>query len=84
VNEPDNETFNPFAVRAKLPLRRYPVLDEYERPPDDYKKLWIRAFTGQRRSMHSPRIVATEFLMRRLGGTELWNAFCNARQPGPR
>jgi hypothetical protein len=81
VNEPDNETFNPFAVRAKLPLGRYPVLGENEDAPDDYTKLWIEAFSGWRSRQRSPRAAAARFLMRRLDGMELWNAFCNVRQP---
>jgi hypothetical protein len=81
VNEPDNETFNPFAVRAKLPLGRYPVLGEHEHAPDDYTKLWIQAFSGPRSRQRSPRAAAARFLMRRLDGMELWNAFCNVRQP---
>lgn len=80
VNEPDNETSNAFAVRAKSSLGRYPVLDGYERAPDDYTQLWRRAFTGQA-SRRSPPAVAAELLMRRLNSTELWNAFCNVRQP---
>lgn len=81
VNEPDNETSNPFAVRAKLPLGRYPVLGEHEHAPDDYTKLWVQAFSGPRSTQRSPRAAAARFLMRRLDGMELWNAFCNVRQP---
>jgi hypothetical protein len=81
VNEPDNETFNPFAVRAKLPLGRYPVLGEHEHATDDYTKLWIQAFSGQRSRQRSPRTAAARFLMRRLDGMELWNAFCRVQQP---
>lgn len=85
VNEPDNETVNPFAVRAKLPLGRYPVLGGHDHAPDDYTKLWTQAFSGQR-SRHpgqgSPRSAAARFLMRRLDGMELWNAFCKVGQPG--
>jgi hypothetical protein len=80
VNEPDNETVNPFAVRAKLPLGRYPVLGEHEQAPDDYRQLWVHAFSD-RSSRRSPRTSAAEFLMRRLEGMELWNAFCNCQQP---
>jgi len=81
VNEPDNETVNPFAVRAKLPLGRYPVLGEHERAPGDYTRLWTQAFSGQRSRRLSPRTAAAELLMRRLDGTELWNAFCRVEQP---
>jgi hypothetical protein len=81
VNEPDNETFNPFAVRAKLPLGRYPVLGEHEHATDDYTKLWIQAFSGQQSRQQTPRTAAARFLMRRLDGMELWNAFCRVQQP---
>lgn len=81
VNEPDNETVHPFAVRAKLPLGRYPVLSEDERAPSDYSKLWTQAFSGQRSRQRSPRAAAARFLMRRLDGMALWNAFCNVPHP---
>jgi hypothetical protein len=82
VNEPDNETSNPFAVRAKLPLGRYPVLGDHEQAPDDYTKLWIQAFSGRRSRQRSPRAAVARLLMRRLDGMELWNAFCKVEQPG--
>ncbi len=76
VNEPDNETSSPFAVRAKLPLGRYPVLDRHEEAPEDYRTLWIRAFAAQDTG-RSPRNVVARSLMRRLNANELWSAFCD-------
>lgn len=48
VHEPDNEDQQPFALRAKVRLARFPVL----RPGDaggDYARLWAGVFAGARR-----------------------------------
>jgi hypothetical protein len=44
VHEPDNETCNPFALRAKTPLGRFPVLAPGDIAPPAYVDLWGRAF----------------------------------------
>jgi hypothetical protein len=46
VHEPDNETCNPFALRAKTPLGRFPVLAPGDGAPPAYVDLWSRAFGG--------------------------------------
>jgi len=80
VNEPDNETSRPFAVRAKLPLGRYPVLGAGERAPQEYRTLWERAFGGAD-AADGPRTRIAEALLRRLSPAERWNGFCRPR-PG--
>jgi hypothetical protein len=79
VNEPDNETSRPLAVRAKLPLGRYPVLGAGEPAPEAYRTLWARAFAAAD-APDGPRTRLAEALLRRAGPTERWNAFC-AEQP---
>ena len=80
VNEPDNETSVPFAVRAKLPLGRYPVLGAGEQAPVTYRTLWARAF-GAADAPAGPRTRLAAALLRRLGPIERWNAFCRVQQP---
>jgi hypothetical protein len=46
VHEPDNETCNPFALRAKTSLGRFPVLAPGDAAPPAYFDLWSRAFEG--------------------------------------
>jgi hypothetical protein len=46
VHEPDNETCNPFALRAKTSLGRFPVLGPGDTAPLAYHDLWSRAFEG--------------------------------------
>jgi hypothetical protein len=75
VNEPDNETSRPYAVRAKLPLGRYPVLGAGEQPPEGYQTLWERAFAAAD-APAGPRTRLAEALLRRAGPTERWSAFC--------
>jgi len=80
INEPDNEWPNPFALKAKLSLGQYPVLEEGDRAPFDYDRLWERAFAGFR----PPRFRTAA--ARRLGGeranADLWRALCD--HAGPR
>ncbi|HZB50868.1 MAG TPA: sulfotransferase, partial [Mycobacteriales bacterium] len=75
VNEPDNETNRPYAVRAKLPLGRYPVLGAGERAPRAYRTLWARAFAAADAAA-GPRSRLAEAMLRRAGPTERWHAFC--------
>jgi len=46
VHEPDNETCNPFALRAKTSLGRFPVLAPEDEAPFAYHDVWARAFEG--------------------------------------
>lgn len=43
LSEPDNETVHPYAVRAKLPLGRHPVLGQTD-SAIEYERLWAAAF----------------------------------------
>jgi hypothetical protein len=46
VHEPDNETCNPFSLRAKTSVGRFPVLGPDDTAPLGYHDLWSRAFEG--------------------------------------
>ena len=81
VNEPDNETFRPFAVRAKLPLGRFPVLDASDDAPDDYTALWSAAFSSSGGALRGVRALAAATLLQRVDATERWTAFCNPVAP---
>jgi hypothetical protein len=78
VNEPDNETSRPFAVRAKLPVGRYPVLGAGDQAPAAYRTLWERAFAAAD-APAGLRTRLAEALLRRAGPTERWNGFCADR-----
>jgi hypothetical protein len=45
IKEPDNEVNDPFAVRAKRLLGRYPVLSVADDAPREYERLWEAAFS---------------------------------------
>ena len=45
VHEPDNDLMDPFALRAKVGLGRYPVLAACD-VARDYERLWESAFTS--------------------------------------
>jgi hypothetical protein len=80
INEPDNEWPDPFALRAKLPLGRFPILDEADPDPTDYLELWRRACAGFRQS--GPLLALADRLenwpkTRR----DLWRALCDHANP---
>jgi hypothetical protein len=62
VHEPDNETCNPFALRAKTSLGRFPVLAPGETAPSDYFDLWSRAFEGASRAATARWLTAKALL----------------------
>lgn len=76
VNEPDNEWLDLFALRAKLPLGRFPILSAGDHAPEDYQRLWQRAFAGfptTKRRAEAARIVM-QWLTRR---GRHWSALCD-------
>jgi Sulfotransferase family len=81
VNEPDNENEDPFALKAKLPLGRFPVLAPGDAAPPAYERLWDGAFAGAGHA-RTPRWVAAKLLLKRVNRLELWNALCT--NGGPR
>jgi hypothetical protein len=80
INEPDNEWPDPFALRAKLPLGRFPILDESDPDPPEYLELWRRALAGFRQT--GPLLKVGDRLenwdkTRR----DLWRALCDHANP---
>jgi hypothetical protein len=67
IHEPDNETINPFALRAKSRLGRFPVLGADDEAPPDFLELWERAFAGL---VHggSARWLAAKMLLKTASG----------------
>ena len=80
VNEPDNEWPNPFTLRAKLPLGRFPVLTAADAAPPRYHEVWRRALAGLR---ESPRRQQVAWKVDRGPRTahELWRAMCDHASP---
>lgn len=62
VHEPDNETCNPFALRAKTALGRFPVLTPSDAAPPAYFDLWSRAFEGVSRAATARWLTAKALL----------------------
>jgi len=62
VHEPDNETCNPFALRAKASLGRFPVLAARDAAPPPYLDLWSRAFEGIGRAASARWLTAKALL----------------------
>jgi hypothetical protein len=81
INEPDNEWPDPFALKAKLPLGRFPILDERDPDPPGYFELWQRTFAGFRQGGPLPRLADR---LENWGKTrrDLWRALCD--HAGPR
>jgi hypothetical protein len=80
INEPDNEWPDPFALKAKLPLGRFPILDERDPDPPEYLQLWQRALNGFRQG--GPLLRLGDRLenwdkTRR----DLWRALCDHANP---
>lgn len=80
INEPDNEWPDAFALKAKLPLGRFPLLDEDDPDPPDYLELWQRAFNGFR---PSGPLLALADRLENWGKTrrDLWRALCDHANP---
>jgi Sulfotransferase family len=62
VHEPDNETCNPFALRAKTSLGRFPVLAPDDTAPAAYSEVWSRAFEGVGRAATARWLTAKALL----------------------
>lgn len=80
INQPDNDWPDPFALRAKVALGRYPVLDPGDPAPAAYELVWERAFAGYEARGRLVR------LARRLGRgdramRDLWRATCDHANP---
>jgi hypothetical protein len=75
IYEPDNEWPNPFALKAKLPLGRFPVLEAGDVAPRAYDRLWERALAGvwqgKRREAIIWKLDQGERTM-----ADLWHAMC--------
>jgi len=80
VNEPDNEWPNSYALKAKLPLGRFPSVLPEERAPRPYEVLWERSLSGHR---ESPRRQQVAWKLDRGERTmqELWRAMCDHASP---
>lgn len=80
INEPDNEWPDPFALKAKLSLGRFPVLDERDPDPPEYLELWKRAFAGFRQS--GPLLALADRLENwERTKRDLWLALCDHAHP---
>lgn len=73
VHEPDNETCQPFALRAKAILGRFPVLGPTSLAPHEYGDLWERAFWGWRNTNTMRHTTARVLL--KASGSDLEEAF---------
>lgn len=62
MHEPDNETCDPFALRAKRALGRFPILGPSDLAPSEYIELWNRALTGQSHRTSARWLVARAVL----------------------
>jgi hypothetical protein len=80
INEPDNETQIPFALKAKRSLGRYPVLEPGDEAPADYERLWDRAFAGTTHA-RTPRWGAGKMLIKLANKNEFRAALCTPADP---
>lgn len=75
INEPDNEWPNPYAIKAKRRLGRFPALVEEDADPRRYLKLWQRSLAGRRQGKYQEALAwkldRGERTMR-----DLWLAMC--------
>ncbi|HYH51438.1 MAG TPA: sulfotransferase [Acidimicrobiia bacterium] len=62
IHEPDNETCDPFALRAKRALGRFPILGPGDLAPSEYVELWERALMGRNRRASARWLVARAVL----------------------
>jgi hypothetical protein len=80
INEPDNEWPNPFALKAKFPLGRFPILEEGDLAPRAYERLWQRALSGRWQG-RLRRTLARRFDQGERTMLELWRAMCDPWHP---
>lgn len=73
IHEPDNETCEPFALRAKAYLGRFPVLAGGDAAPAEYFDLWTQAMSGHTYRSRPRRLAAKALL--RTAGSDLEAAF---------
>jgi Sulfotransferase family len=79
INEPDNEWPNVFALKAKLPLGRFPALVEGDRAPR-YEQLWRRSLEG-RREWRYQTALAWKLDQKDRTMQELWRCLCDHANP---
>ena len=80
INEPDNEWPNAFALRAKLPLGRYPALRPEDPGSRNYEELWRRALGGYRQGRYREALVWKLDRGERTMA-ELWRCLCEPTAP---
>lgn len=80
INEPDNDTQVPFALKAKRTLGRYPLLDPGDEAPEDYERLWDGAFAGIKYA-RNPRWKAGKLLLKLADKNEFRKALCTQVEP---
>jgi hypothetical protein len=80
IYEPDNEWPNPFALKAKLPLGRFPILEEGDVAPPAYERLWQRALAGRWQGKLRAS-VARRFDQGERTMLQLWRAMCDPWDP---
>jgi hypothetical protein len=76
INEPDNEGHSLFALKAKLPLGRFPLVAEGDSVPRHYERLWERAFGGFRQGRYA-QTVARRLHHGESAALDLWRALCD-------
>ncbi|MGH2820032.1 MAG: hypothetical protein ACRDJ5_05195, partial [Actinomycetota bacterium] len=73
IGEPDTEGKEPFALRAKHGLGRFPILEPGEEA-HEYETLWRRAFEGRARDK-APRAGLAKLLLKGASDDEVSGAF---------
>jgi hypothetical protein len=76
VNEPDNENLDPFALKAKLGLGRFPVLTADDQAPPASVELWHRALRGTRAPNGLRTTIARRLIHRARRNGELARVHC--------
>jgi hypothetical protein len=80
ISEPDNDWPDPFGLKAKITLGRFPILAADEQAPPEYELLWERAFGGFRQSgllfALADRLETWDKTKR-----DLWRATCDHANP---
>lgn len=84
INEPDSEHQDPFALKAKLDLGRFPVLARNEQAPFAYAELWDRAFGGFRPCKNLRTTIARRMVERGRKSGELARLQCWREPPSLR